>query len=87
VTGPVEVLNLAVTVSLLPALVVVGRRPARRWRTGTAGKLVSLAAVLIVVFHVGAVLVPLGAIVVLARHRHDPSDRSPVPFADSWPGA
>jgi hypothetical protein len=86
VTGAVEVLNLVVTVSLVPAIVAVARRPARRWRTGPAGKAVSLVAVLFVNFHVGVVLVPFGAVVALARHRHDPEDRSPVPLADSWPG-
>jgi hypothetical protein len=86
VTGPVEVLNLVVTVSLVPAIVVVARRPTRRWRSGQVGKAVSLVAVLFVNFHVGVVLVPLGAVVALARHRHDPHDRSPVPIADSWPG-
>jgi hypothetical protein len=87
VTGAVQVLSLLVTVSLVPAIVVIACRPVRRWRTGQAGKGVSLVAILFVNFHVGVVLVPLGAIVALARHRHDPEDRSPVPLADSWPGA
>jgi hypothetical protein len=87
VTGAVDVLNLVVTVSLAAAVVVVARRPVRRWRTGWAGKGISLIAVLFVDFHVGVVLVPLGAVVALTRHRQDPEDRSPVPVADSWPGA
>jgi hypothetical protein len=83
----VEIVDVAITAGDVAVLIIVARRPVRRWRKGWAGKLVSLVAVLFVTFHLGAVLVPIGAVVALTRHRKDLQDRSPVPVADSWPGA
>jgi hypothetical protein len=83
----VEIIDVAITGGDLAVFIIVARRPVRRWRKGRAGKLVSLVAVLFVTFHLGAVLIPIGAVVALTRHRKDQQDRSPVPVADSWPGA
>jgi hypothetical protein len=85
-TALVKIIDVAITGGDLAVLIIVARRPERRWRKGWAGKLLSLAAVLFVTFHLGAVLVPVGAVVALTRHRKDQQDRSPVPVADSWPG-
>ena len=83
----VNVWNLVASVAAIAVTVLVVRRPSRQWRTGRAGKALSAAASLFVAFHIGPVLVPLGAVVAVARHRHNRPDHSTVPVADHYPGA
>jgi hypothetical protein len=66
-TALVKIIDVAITGGDLAVLIIVARRPERRWRKGWAGKLLSLAAVLFVTFHLGAVSSPSA-----------PSSRSPV---------
>ncbi len=79
--------NLAVVaLVVMTTIVVTIRRPSERWRAGRWGKAASVAATLLVAFYVGPFSVPLGAVVVLVRHRRQRSTDE-VGLAQDWPGA
>ena len=78
--------NLAVVALVVTTIVVTIRRPAERWRAGRWGKAASVAGSLLVAFYVGPLSIPLGAAVVLVRHRRQRSTDE-VGMAEDWPGA
>jgi predicted PurR-regulated permease PerM len=79
--------TLAVGV-ITAAVIAVLLRPVRRWRLGVTGKVVSILGVITLYLVVAHALVPVGAIVVLLRHRDQSRPNGPgvVGMAEDWPG-